>query len=135
LLGQFGFASVRASDGAWVVEFPDRSWNESAPRDVLVKDGASGRPRGQLDVQPADAETHGEMTGAFCGTTGRFVLGRGRGVAVFAIPSGTVLSSFSAASWRDASMKDTDQVSVACASTGTRVAILSGARLTVHDLK
>jgi hypothetical protein len=135
LMGRFGLASVRAPDGAWTVEFPDRSWNESAPRDVLVKDGASGRQRGQLDVQAADAETHGEMTGVFCGTTGRFVLGRGRGVAVYAIPAGTLLASFDLASWRDGSATDTDQVSVACASTGARVAILSGERLTVHDLK
>ncbi len=135
LMGRFGFASVRSPDGAWTVEFPDRSWNESASRDVLVRDGASGRQRGQLGVQAADAETHGEMTGAFCGTTGRFVLGRGRGVAVYAIPAGTLLASFDAASWRDASATDSDQVSVACAATGARVAILSGDRLTLRDLK
>ncbi len=137
LLGRFGFLSVRSPDGAWVVEFPDRDWDESAPLDVLVKDGRTGETRGKLDAQVADDEAHnyGAFDGAFCGTTGRFILARGQRVAIYAIPSGKLLTGFPDESWRDANAGDTDRVAVACSSKGAHVAILSGTRLTFHDLR
>jgi hypothetical protein len=135
LMGTFGLFSIRSPDGAWVIEFPDLSFDETAPKDVLVKDGANGQTRGKLDLQVADDEVYGSMNGAFCGTTGRFVVGRGRGVAMYDVRSGALLASFPATSWRDATATNTDSVEVACSSTGTRVAILSGTRLTIHDLK
>lgn len=135
LIGWFGPDTVRSPDGAWAVEFPNLSFNESAPKEVLIKDGASGEARGKLDVQVPDDEMYGQMSGAFCGTTGRFVAASGRDSAVYAIPSGKLLASFPAATWRDASADDTDPVSVACSPRGTRVAILSGTRLTFHDMK
>jgi hypothetical protein len=135
LLGWFGFDSVRSPDGVWVVDFPDRTWNESAPKDVLLKDGTNGQTRGKLDLQVADDQTFGSMHGAFCGTTGRFVLAGGRAVALYTIAGGNLLASFPAASWRDPNVDDTDRPTVACSSSETRVAILSGSRLTFHDLK
>ena len=135
LIAWFGPDSVRSPDGAWVVEFPDLSFNESAPKEVLLKEGATGEIRGKLDVQVADDEIYGSMHGAFCGASGRFVLARGRAVALYAIPSGELLASFPAASWQDAKVDDSSSVTVACSSAGTRVAILSGDRLTFHSLR
>lgn len=135
MIGLFSYDSVRSPDGAWVVEFPDRSYDESASKDVLLKEGATGKTHGKLDAFVEDYEANGSMQGAFCGKTGRFILGRGKAVEVFAIPSGRLLASFPVASWRGANADETDPVTVACSPTGTRVAILSGSRLTVHDLR
>jgi hypothetical protein len=135
LIGRFGPYSVRSSNGAWVVEFPDLRFNESAPKVVVLKRGTGGETVAKLGEQVPDDELYGGMNGAFCGTSGRFVLGSGHGVAAYAIPSGKLLTSFPAATWRDASTDDRDYVSIACSSKGTHVAILSGRRLTFHDLK
>jgi hypothetical protein len=137
LIGWFGLDSVRSPDGAWAVDFPNLSWDESAPKEVLLKDGANGQIRGKLnlDLPVADDEIYGSMGGAFCGTTGRFVLARARSVALYAVPSGKLLVSFPEASWRDANADTSDQIPVACSPDGTRVAILSVARLSFHDLK
>ena len=139
LLGMFGYDSARSPDGAWEVEFPDRTWNESLPKAVLIKDGATAQTRGKLnlDVPLADDETWGVTStiGAFCGNTARFVVARGRSIALYAIPSGNLLASFPIPSWRDPKADDTDRPTVACSPTGTRVAILSGSRLTFHDMK
>jgi hypothetical protein len=128
---------VRSPDGAWAVDFPNLSWDESAPKEVLLKDGANGQIRGKLnlDLPVADDEIYGSMGGAFCGTTGRFVLARARSVALYAVPSGKLLVSFPEASWHDSNADKTERASVACSPDGTRVAILSGARLSFHDLK
>ncbi len=135
MIGQFSYNSVRSLDGKWAVEFPNLSLDESAPKDVLLKEGATGKTRSKLDAGLEDYEADGSITGAFCGTTGRFILGRGKAVEVYAIPSGRLLASFPTASWRGANADETDRVTVACSPTGTRVAVLSGARLTFHDLK
>jgi hypothetical protein len=42
LIARFSFTSVRSADGRWVIEFPDRSWNESAARNVIIDDGRTG---------------------------------------------------------------------------------------------
>ena len=134
-IGSFGYLSVRSEDGAWVVEFPNRNWNESAPKDVLVKDGATAAVRGNLAAEIADNEAYGAVTGAFCGTTSRFVMARRGSVAVYSIPSGSLLVELPQASWRDTTASDDERTRVACSPTGTRVGILSGARLTIDDLQ
>jgi hypothetical protein len=134
-IGSFGYFAVRSVDGAWVVEFPNRTWNESAPKDVLVKDGATAAIRGKLALEIADDETHDAVTGTFCGATGWFVLARHGSVAVYSIPSGSLLVEFPPAAWRDTSANRDDRARVACSPTGTRVAILAGTRLTIHDLQ
>jgi hypothetical protein len=131
----FGYLSVRSANGAWVVEFPNRTWNESAPKDVLVKDGATAAIRGKLAVEIADDEAYGAVTGAFCGATRRFVLARHGSVAVYSIPSGNLLVEFPSSIWRDTSANADDRMRVACSPTGTRVGILAGTRLTIHDLR
>lgn len=134
LIGHFSFRSVRSADGAWVVEFPDRSWKESAARDVIVKDGRNGLEIGKLNLQIPDDETYGSIRGAFCGTTGRFVVARERAVTVHRIPSGEMIASLPADSWQDKMAQATDSVAVACSSTGKHLAVLSGIRLTLHDI-
>jgi len=136
LLAWFGLDSVRSPDGKWVVDFPDRNWNESAPRDALLKDGTSAQTRGKLNFDPpvSDDESYGTMSGAFCGTTGRFVAARAQSVALYSIPGGNLLVSFPVSSWRDPKADEMEVPTVACSPTGTRVAILSGSRLTFHDL-
>ena len=135
LIGQFGPNWVRSLDGAWVVEFPNRSFNESASAAVLLKQGTGGQTVAQLGEQIPEDELYGGMRGAFCGTSGRFILGSGHGIAAYAIPSGKLLTSFSAATWRDASADVRATVSIACSSNGIHVAILSGKRLSFHDLR
>jgi hypothetical protein len=134
-VASFGFHSLRSANGVWVVEFPDRNWNETASRDVLVKDGVTAAVLGKLNAQLADDETFGTLTGSFCGATPRFVLARRASVGVYAIPAGNLLAEFPAASWRDRSANAADQPRVACSATGTRVAIYSGDRLTIHDMR
>jgi hypothetical protein len=137
LLGWFGIDSIRSLDGRWVVEFPDRSFNETAPKEVLLKDGTNGQTRGKLNLDSplTDDDLYGSMSGAFCGNTGRVVVARGTSVALYSIPSGNLLANFPVSSWRDPKVDDRDVATLACSPTGTRVAILSGSRLTFHDLK
>jgi hypothetical protein len=137
LLGKFGYDSARSPDGTWVVEFPDRTWNESLPKDVLIKDGTTGQTRGKLDMQLTDDETWGKSAyvGSFCGNAGRFVSARAQSVALYSILSGNLLANFPVSSWRDPKADEMELPTVACSPTGARVAILSGSRLTFHDLK
>ncbi|MGA1983444.1 MAG: hypothetical protein ABSG84_13385 [Acidobacteriaceae bacterium] len=136
VMAQFGPSSLRSPNGAWAVEFPNLSWDESASRDFLLKDGKTGRTLGKLDIHLPDSELFGDMIyGAFCGATPRFIVAGDHSVAAYALPSGKLLASFPASTWKDASAEDTAFASVACSPAGTRVAILSGTRLTFHDLK
>lgn len=135
VMAQFGWSSVRSPNGAWEVEFPNLDWDESASKDVLLKNGKTGLTLGKLDYTVADSEIYGSLTGAFCGSTDRFIMVSDQAVAAYILPSGKLLASFPAPAWRDASAKDIASASVACSPAGTRVAILSGARLTFHDLK
>jgi hypothetical protein len=136
LIAVFAFSSLRSPNGAWVIEFPNRSFNESAPKDVIVKDGATAAIRGRLDAKLEDAEAYaGLVDGAFCGTTGRFVLARQSSVAMYAIPSGALLANLPAGSWQDTSAAPDNRVRAACSSNGNRIAVLSGKRLTIHELR
>jgi len=136
LIAVFGFSSLRSPNGAWVVELPNRTFNESAPKDVVVKDGATAAIRGRLEAQIEDREAYaGIVDGAFCGTTGRFVLARHGSVAVYSIPSGSLLANLPAVSWQDTSAASDDRVHAACSSNGDRIAVLSGNRLTIHELR
>lgn len=134
LIGRFSFTSVRSADGRWVIELPDRSWNESAARDVIIKDGRTGAAIGKLNLQVEEDDTYGSMRGAFCGTTGRFVVGRGQAVTVHTISSGAMIASLPVMSWQDKTADAKAPVEVACSSNGTHVAVLSGTRLTLHDV-
>lgn len=135
LISWFTYDSVRSPDGAWVVELPDRSFNESASSDVLVVQGPTGKRVGKLDVQVEEQETHGGMHGALCGVTGRFVLASAGRAAAYLIPSGVLIAGFPPSTWPVRNVSDADPTLVACSSDGKRVAIFSGARLTLHDLK
>jgi len=134
LIGRFSFASVRSPDGRWVVEFPNRTWNESASRDVIIKDGRDGAVIGKLALQVDDDETYGSIHGAFCGLSGRFIAGRGRAVTLYAIPSGAMIANLPVLSWQEHTAHVSDPVYVACSTTGTHTAVLSGNRLTLHDV-
>ena len=135
VMAQFGPSSMRSPNGAWAVQFPNLNWDESASKDVLVKNGKTGVTLGKLDYTIADSEIYGSLTGAFCGTSPRFILVNDKAVAAYALPSGKLLATFPASTWRDASAKDVTSPAIACSPAGTRVAILSGTRLTFHDLK
>lgn len=135
-LAWFGPDSVRSPRGDWAVEMPNISFqDESAPREVLIKDGASGKIRGKISVPIPDDIAFGQMTGAFCGATKRFILASGHSVAGYALPSGALLASFPADTWRDPAALDHNRASVACSPMARRVAVLSGTRLTLHALK
>jgi hypothetical protein len=135
VMAQFGPSSVRSPNGAWAVQFPNLSWDESSSKRVLVKNGKTGLTLGKLAVQVTDTELYGQFSGAFCGNTARFIMVSDSAVAAYALPSGKLLASLPASDWRDASATDIASPSVACSPSGTRVAILSGTRLTFHDLK
>jgi hypothetical protein len=134
VMAQFGPSAVRSPDGAWAVQFPNLNWDESSSKDVLVKDGKDGHIVGKLDAQVPESELDGALGGAFCGTSGRFVIAGAHSVAAYVLSSGKRLASFPEPTWKDASTGDGVSV-VACSPAGTRVAIFSGARVTFHDLK
>jgi len=65
-VGRFSFASVRSPDGRWVVELPNRTWDDSAAKDVIIKDGRNGTVIGKLALQIENDETYGSIHAAFC---------------------------------------------------------------------
>ena len=129
-LASFNPGAVRSPDGKWVVELPDQSFaaEDSVPV-VGIKDGATGRSLGKLDMVVTEDEEYGGMSGAFCGNAGRFVVADAQTIAAYAIPSGKLIAKFPPETWRDG--ESGGQGVVACSATGTRVAILSGTRLYV----
>jgi hypothetical protein len=135
VLAKFGWSSVRSAKGAWEVQFPNLSWDDSGTKSVLVKNGKTDITLGKLNVQLPDDELYGQINGAFCGATDRFVMATPLAVTAYALSSGRLLTTFATTTWQDESAKDSDPASVACSPVGTRVAILSGTRLTFHDLK
>jgi len=136
VIASFGRDSVLSPDGRWVVELPDLSFQDAAaPRQVLIKDGKSGAVRGRIDVPVPDDVAYGQMSGAFCGDTGHFVLAGGHALGVYAIPSGTLLENFPIDWWRDPAARDPNRATVACSADAHRIAILSGTRLTLDTLK
>jgi hypothetical protein len=136
LLVRVGPNSHRSADGAWVVEFPNPMFVD-APRQVIIKNGRSGEVVGKLDLQITEDN---EMEnwwgrGAFCGTSRKFIATINDSVQAFEIPSGKKIAEFPTTTWQDADAMKTDPaVTVACSSSGKRVAIRSGVRLTLHDL-
>ena len=135
-MASFGPGALRSPTGQWVLELPNLSFqDESAPREVLIEDGNNGKRLGKIDVPVPDDVAYGGMSGAFCGSTPRFILASGHGVAAYAIPSGALLASFPTDTWRDPASPNPDRAFVVCSPTAKRVAIVSGTRLTFHDLK
>ena len=135
VMAQFGPSAVRSPNGKWAVQFPNLSWDEDGPTDVLLKDGRSGTTIGKLDAHIPEEGQNGAFTGAFCGASGRFIVVGDQTVAAYLLPSGKLLQPIPAQTWKDASFDDAYGVSVACSADGTRVAILDGTRLTFHDLQ
>ncbi len=134
VMAEFGPSTERSPNGAWAIQFPNQNWDESSSKDVLLKSGATGQTIAKLDIHVPDDELYGNLSGAFCGITGRFIVVSKSGIAAYVLPSGKLLATFPAQTWRDESSGDAAP-SVACSPTGTRVAILDGARLTFHNLK
>jgi hypothetical protein len=130
--------SYRSPDGAWVVEFPNTLYGDT-PREVVIKNGNSGEVAGKLELSISDdseLERWAWARGAFCGTSGRFVAATNNTVQAFAIPSGKRIADFPKPAWQDALAQDSGPVeAVGCTFDGKRVAVRSGTRLTLHDLK
>jgi hypothetical protein len=134
LLVRVGPNSNRSPDGAWDVEFP-HPLLEDAPQDVTIAN-RGGEVVGKLDLQITDdKENWAWGRGAFCGTLGKFIASTKDSVQAFEIPSGKRIASFAIETWRAKNPTDATVTPVACSATGKRVAIRSGERLTLHDLK
>jgi hypothetical protein len=133
-LGEFGANSVRSPDGAWSVEFPNLLFGDT-PKEAVIKNGINGEVVGKLDLQMTDDEFTSEWGGAFCGESERFVAVAVDAVRAYELPSGRQIAVFPPDSWRDPEAKGDWGASVACSSDGKRVAIRSGGRLALHDLK
>jgi hypothetical protein len=134
VMAQFGPSSVRSPNGAWEIQFPNLSWDESSSTHVLLKNGANGRTIGMFNVHVLENEQNGSLGGVFCGASARFIMVSDHAVTAYILPSRKLLANIPAQTWR-ASSGDSYGASVACSTDGTRVAILSGGRLTFHDLK
>lgn len=129
-----GVDSVRSPDGAWVVDFPYEPVTDPGV-DVKITHGEDGRPAGKLDLPLTEDQRERVWPGTFCGTSGSFVTAVDDTVYVFQIPTGMKLASFAPATWRDAKAPADSSVSIACTDDGKRIAIRSGTRLTVQDVK
>ena len=138
LLVRVGAHSYRSVDGAWIVELPNPIL-DNEPREAIIRSGRSGQTIGKLDLHIPDGEQGARWDwarGAFCGRRGMFVTGTYDTVQAFEIPSGKKIADFPVHAWRDPSVAKGDHtVVVACSSDGKRVAIRSGNRLTLHNLR
>jgi hypothetical protein len=135
-LASFGPSFVRSPDGQWVVQLPNQTFAEdSTPQKILIEDGRTAKPLGAIDRKVSEEESYGRMNGAFCGTTGVFILAGENAVAVYAIPSGKLLQTFPASKWQAPTGAGSWSPSVACSPNAKQVAILSGTRLTLHPLE
>lgn len=137
LLVQLGTDAFRSADGTWIVEFPFQPYvdPENWPKEVTIKDGENGRVLGRLELELTDDPANAMWRGAFCGPSGRFVAASNDAVLIYQIPSGKRIARFPAESWREAEAKGYPAVTVACSWDGKRIAIRSGARLTLRDVK
>jgi hypothetical protein len=133
-LVSYGPLSVRSPNGAWVIEFPNPDYG-SEEKELPILNGMDGERIGKLELSLTDEEANWWWQGAFCGGSGRFIAAGPDEVFAFEVPSGTKLASFPPESWKDPNTKTKTTADVACSPTGNRVAIRSGARLTIHDLK
>ena len=127
-----GIYSFRSQDGGWIVEFPNAEFLD-APKVPIVENGMTGQELGSLDLPMKDNAQSGRWRGAFCGTSGRFFAASPGSASAYELPSGKRVASFPAETWQDKSQVDLTPA-VACSPNGKRVAIRSGARLTLHDL-
>lgn len=135
-LASFGPDSFRSPDGTWAVELPDLSFeDDSMPAKVLIKDGRTGKTKAEIKIPVPDQIAFGQMSGAFCGQTARALIAGGDRVAMYQLPSGKRITSFAHNVWKDPKAADPTRETVACSNDGTRVAILSGSRLTWYVLK
>jgi hypothetical protein len=125
----------RSVNGAWVVDFSGPV-NGETPEEVVIKDGRPGEIAGKLDLDITDDENNNWewARGAFCGTSGRFVAWNNETMQAFEIPSGKKVAELPVASWKG-SDQNSPSATLACSADGKRVAIRSGDRLTLHDLK
>jgi len=128
----YGPFSVRSPDGTWVVEFPQTVYGER--KEFSILNGLNGKPVGKLDLSLTEEEVNWWWQGAFCGASGRFIAAGPDEVFAVEIPTGKKLATFSPEIWKDLDTKEKTTGSVACDPTGKRVAIRSGARLTIHNL-
>jgi len=129
----YGPLSIRSPDGAWVVEFPNAGWGFEG-KELPILNGMDGKTVGKLELSLSDEEADWWWHGAFCGASGRFVAAGPDEVLAFEIPSGKKLATFPLNTWKDPDTKEKTTANVACSPTDKRVAIRSGARLTLHNL-
>jgi hypothetical protein len=127
-----GLYSFRSPDGAWIVEFPNAEFLDS-PNAAMIENGMNGQELGKLDLPTKDDVQSGRWRGAFCGTSGRFFAASPGSASAYELPSGKRISSFPVETWQDKNQIESIPA-IACSSNGKRVAIRSGARLTLHDL-
>ncbi|HEY1423736.1 MAG TPA: hypothetical protein VGF20_09800 [Candidatus Acidoferrum sp.] len=127
--------SVRSPDGAWNIDFPNAMYDDPSPA-IVVTNGRTGQTAGKLDLRiTADMASWG-WQGAFCGTSGKFIAATDNSVQAFEIPSGKKIADFATDTWQDTNSGKTSPAgTVACSFDGKRVAIRSGARLTLHNLQ
>jgi len=127
---EFGPNAVRSPNGRWIVELAGYLHGRER-LDTTVINGENGELLGKLDLKIRDQPAV-SWSGVFCGTTGRFIAWDADSVLVFDIPSRKQIATIPVETWRDQSLATTD---VGCSWNGKRVAIRSGQRLTLHDLK
>lgn len=132
-LAEFGPNAVRSPDGKWIVELA--GYLHGYERlDTTVIDGLGGKSLGNLDLkmrnQPAVS-----WSGVFCGTSGRLIAWDHNSVLAFDLPSRKQITSIPVETWRDGNEEASPNMSVGCSWDGRQVAIRSGGRLTLHDLK
>jgi hypothetical protein len=132
----YGPNSLRSPDGAWVVELA--GYLHARERlETTVINGLDGKILGKLDLDISDV-LNTSWSGAFCGTSARFLAWNPEGVLAFDLRSRKQIASIPTETWRDSSLTanpNLPPMAVGCSRTGKRVAIRSGARLTLHDLK
>jgi hypothetical protein len=124
--------SFRSQDGAWIVEFPNLDFQD-APKALTIKNGANGQVLGKLDLPIKEDAPSWQWRGAFCGRSRRFIAASANSMFAYELPSGKRVASLPVETWQDKNQIDSTPT-VACSSNGMRVAIRSGARLTLHDM-
>jgi len=127
--------AARSADGKWIVELPGYLHGYER-EDSVILDGADGKKLGALEglTLPEMADS---WTGVFCGTTGKLVVWKADAVLAFQVPSGKRIATISSETWQDKNPQEDSgfrPVSVACSWNGKRIAIRSGARLTLREL-
>ena len=134
MLARVGPNTYRSPDGVWDVDLPNPQYDEEQA--TTITDGMTGILVGKLEGSGGN-NTSAWMwgRGAFCGSSGRFVVARVGVVEAFEIPSGKKIAEFPTEMWQGERGPDGEATaSVGCAGDGKRVAIRSATRLTIHLL-